>query len=92
MLNLCLLMFQLSLARYTGEDELSKARMQVLVVLCSKPMQVRLAAFSLQVLYVVVILSLSLVLFSVCFDKVCKILWAEERFVHVQRKDLYICR
>ncbi|KAK7481369.1 hypothetical protein BaRGS_00027325 [Batillaria attramentaria] len=30
---------QRSLQRYTGEDELSKARMQVLVVLCSKPMQ-----------------------------------------------------
>ncbi|KAK7093416.1 hypothetical protein V1264_007176 [Littorina saxatilis] len=30
---------QLSLARYTGEDELSMARLQVLVVLCSRPMQ-----------------------------------------------------
>ena len=82
MLNLCLLMFQLSLARYTGEDELSKARMQVLVVLCSKPMQVRLAAFSLRVLYCCcdfVSFFSSFQCFR--FDKVCKIL-----------KDLYMCR
>jgi len=35
-----MLCWQQSLLNYTGDDEYSQARMQVLVALCSKPMQV----------------------------------------------------